>query len=301
MDLPGFKILGRLGESSMTEVWKAYQISLRREVTVKILKEEFAAYAEEVERFCSEAKQTARLKHRRIVQIYDVIRHDGRHVLLMEYVRGPTIESVLKTKKRFTPREAMNIAGCIAEALLYAWGGHRMIHRNLSPRSILLDNSLEPRLAYMGMSLRVDPTRPDEKFRPGVIEGTPYYMSPEQAIASANLDCRTDMYGLGATLYQMITGVVPFGEFGPVDALRCQVKEKLRHPSEFVPRLPDGVSRVLERLMMKSPEHRYADWDDAMQAMRHATKAKIIVRKGSKGGKGTRARKHESTIAAPSK
>jgi eukaryotic-like serine/threonine-protein kinase len=294
MELPGLKILCQLGESSMTEVWKAYQKSLRREVTIKILKDEFAAYEGEVERFCAEAKQTARLKHRRIVQIYDVVRHGGRQMLLMEYVAGPTVERVLKTKKRFASREAMRIAVGVAEALRYAWDGHRMIHRNLSPRSILLDTRLEPRLAYMGMSLRVDPTRPDEKFRPDTIEGTPYYMSPEQAQASPDLDCRTDMYGLGATLYQMITGVVPFGEFDPVDALRCQVKEKLRHPSEFVPRLPDGVSRVLEKLMMKHSKDRYPDWGDAIRAMRQGVKAKIIVRKGSGGARG---RKPESTIA----
>lgn len=111
MELPGLKILGQLGESSMTEVWKAYQQSLRREVTIKILKDEFAAYAGEVDRFCAEAKQTARLKHRRIVQIYDVVQHGGRHMLLMEYVAGPTVERVLKTKKRLAPRDAMRIAG----------------------------------------------------------------------------------------------------------------------------------------------------------------------------------------------
>ena len=291
MDIPGLKVLNRLGESSMTEVWKAYQKSLQRDVTVKVLKEEFAAHEDEVERFCAEAKQTARLKHERIVQIYDVARHEERHFLLMEYVPGPTVEHALNVEGAFKSGHALRIACGVAEALRYAWNAHRMIHRNLSPRSILLDTNGEARLAYMGLSLRVDPTCPDRKFRPGVVEGTPYYMSPEQAMASPDLDCRTDMYSLGATLYQMLTRVVPFGEFSPVDALRCQLKEKLRHPSEFVRGLPDSTSYILEKLMMKDRNDRFPDWDAALKAMRRAVKGKlIVVRKGQR-------QTPESTIA----
>jgi len=290
MDIPGLEILDRLGESSMTEVWKAYQRSLQRAVTVKILKTEFANHADEVERFCAEAKQTACLKHKRIVQIYDVVVHDGRHLLLMEYVPGPTIEEVLRSKRAIASRAAMRIACGVAEALHYAWNDHRMIHRNVTPRAVFLDASREPRLAYTGLSLRVDPLRPDDKFRPGVVEGTPYYMSPEQASASPDLDCRTDMYSLGATLYQMITGAVPFGKFSPRDALRCQVGEKLRHPSEFASRLPDGAAYVIEKLMMKNPADRFPDWDAALKALRQAAKGKLIVMR--------KKRNQQSTIAS---
>ena len=92
MRIPGFVILEPLGESSMTEVWKAYQKSLKREVTLKILKDEFTSQEVEVERFCAEAKQTANLSHERIVQIYNVSHHDGRPYLVMEHVGGPTLE-----------------------------------------------------------------------------------------------------------------------------------------------------------------------------------------------------------------
>ncbi len=123
------------------------------------------------------------------------------------------------------------------------------------------------KLAYAGLSLRVDPLHPDQRFRPGIVEGTPYYMSPEQARSSTSLDFRTDMYALGATLYHMLTGFMPFADFSPVDALRRQISGSLTNPSRIVPDLPDSYCFVVEKMMMKYPDARFESWSVLRRAV----------------------------------
>ncbi len=276
MQIAGFEILEHLGQSVVTDVWLAYQQSLKREVILKMVRPEFASNDSERERFIDEAKTTAQLRHPGIVQIFDVNVHDGLPFLVMEHVPGNTLAQVVEASGRLDPAYALTISTQIAEALRYAWDQHRLIHRNLTPKSILLGEGGEAKLAYMGISLRVDPLHPNVLLQHGMIEGTPHYMAPEQATGCSTQDCRTDMYSLGAVLYHLVTGHIPFNHCDPVDILQMQVNGFLRHPQDIARSVPHALAHLIRTLMMKNPAHRFASWDMALKAMKRKRNAPII-------------------------
>lgn len=280
MDIPGFVVQEKLGESSLTEVWKARQVALARDVTLKLLKPECAADPDEVRLFFDEARSTCRLSHHGIVRIYSVGEHGGLCYVVMEHVAGPTLEQVIAARTRVAPRAAASIALQTAEALAYAWREWRLIHRNVTPRSIMMDADGTAKLAYFGLSLRVDPAQPSRRLEPGMIVGTPNYMSPEQARGEAGLDFRTDMYGLGATLYHAVTGSLPFGDVAPREALHRQIHATLPHPERLCQAIPSCLTYVMQRLMMKDPADRFADWDEAVEILRKAASGTPVMLSG---------------------
>jgi serine/threonine-protein kinase len=288
VEIPGYEIVEKLGRSSMTDVWKAYQSSLERYVTIKVLREEFAADPQEVERFFAEARQTSSIKHPGVLQIFNADEHDGHYYVVMEFVNGPSVDELIQHKGALPPRWSMGVAAQAARALGYAWKRHQLVHRNLTPRSLFPNGKAHTKIAYLGLSLRVAPGDGSVRLRPGMIVGTPYYMSPEQACCSPDLDFRTDMYSLGASLYHMITGRMPFAKYEPVEALRKQVDGQLMHPSRHVEGLPTGMAFVMRKLMMKDPQHRYATWEDAARALEKLAAGKVLVSRGRNG--------HASTV-----
>lgn len=286
-EIPGFRIIKPLGSSRHTDVWLAEQESLARFVTIKVLREAFASDPDEHERFVSEAKKMSVLNHPRIIQIFNVDEYEGTPYLVTEYVSGPSISSVVADEKALRVSDALQIVTDVAEALAFAWERHNCVHCNITPKSIYLDDDdgQQVKLAYMGMSLRVDTLGSGERLSSDEIKGTPYYMAPEQETAPESVDCRTDMYSLGATLYHMITGKIPFGERDPVDAMRRQIEGHIRHPKRYLRDLPPGVVRLMERMLMKDPERRYADWSEALSALRTClTSRTTYLRKGNLEG-----------------
>jgi 2-keto-3-deoxy-L-rhamnonate aldolase RhmA/serine/threonine protein kinase len=286
-EIPGFRIIRQLGSSLHTDVWLAEQESLARFVTIKVLREAFASDPAEHERFVSEAKTMSVLNHPRIIQIFNVGEHEGVPYLVTEYVSGPSIGSIMEGEEAFAVSDAIQIVTDVAEALSFAWEQHNCVHCNITPKCIYLDddNGQQVKLAYLGMSLRVGTLGLGERFRSGEIEGTPYYMAPEQATAPDSVDCRTDIYSLGATLYHMITGKVPFGDRNSVDAMRGQIDGHITHPKRYVRDLPPGGVRLLERMLMKDPERRYADWSETLTALRTCLTSKTTyLRKGNLEG-----------------
>ena len=288
LEILGYEIVEKIGRSSMTDVWKAYQSSLQRYVTPKVLREEFASDPQEIERFFAEARQTSSLKHPGVLQIFDADVHNGRYYVVMEHVRGPSIDELIRDKGALPPKWSMGVAAQTARALGYAWERHQLVHRNLTPRSLFPNGKAHSKIAYLGLSLRVLPGTDNVRLRPGMIVGTPYYMSPEQACCSPDLDCRTDMYSLGASLYHMITGRMPFAKYEPVEALRKQVGGHLAHPSRHAKGLSTGAAFVMRKLMMKDPAHRYSSWEEAARVMEKLSAGKVVVAHGANG--------HDSTI-----
>lgn len=270
MDIPGFTLKEKIGQSSMTEVWEGYQPSLQRTVTLKILRKEFSSVPEEVELFHSEARETARLLHDGIVQLYDAIRLPDCHCLVMEHVTGPTLGHILQNGP-IAPDKAISIIGQVAEALKYAWNSSNLIHRNITPRSIMMDGPVTAKLGYVGQSLRVDPMNPDKRLIPGMIVGTPYYMSPEQAMGSTQFDFRADMYGLGTTLHHMLTGIMPFADLSSQDALKSQIFDEISLPKEFEQHIPPVLLEIYKRLLMKNPNHRFPKWEEVCDCIAEYT------------------------------
>lgn len=279
-EIPGYDYIERMGASCVTDVWKAFQVSVQREVCIKSLRPELCADPVEVERFVDEARNTSSINHPNIVGIYDIFEHDGQYHMVTEYVEGPTLDGHLRRDGALSIRRAFEVAHAMAKALSHVWVRHRLIHRNITPKSVILDSHGNVKLGYVGLSLRVDPARPEALLPEEAIEGTPFYMAPEQASGDQPLSTQTDMYGLGCTLYHAVTGRMPFGTCDPMEAIERQVTGQVPHPRALQPALNAAGAAVIERLMMKKPSDRYADWDAVTDALGVAASGRVVVVKG---------------------
>ena len=269
--IPGFEILEQLQESSKSLIWRARQHSLDRIVMLKLLRPEAAAQPAELARFLLVARTLARLKADGLSQIYDVVSEGERHYIVMEAVDGPTLTDLVGQKGCLPVTQAARIAFTVSEALGQAWDAGRLVHRNLKPTGIRLDSRGVAKIVDFGQAVVAVADHvadPDE----GHIIGTPNFLSPEQCAGEKQLDCRADMYALGAVLYYILTGHMPFSEL-PVEAvIQMQIYGQLPHPHKFRAELPAPACGLIERLTMKHPDDRYATWTEAMGDIQHILK-----------------------------
>ncbi len=199
--------------------------SVDRVVAIKILLVDLAQNKEFIKRFEREAMIAAKLSHNNVVNAIDAGQIDGHYYFVMEYVEGPTIKDYLDKNKVFEEKEALRITLAIAEALKHA-AQKGLIHRDIKPENVILTKDGDVKLADLGLARLTD----DEKWglaEAGMAIGTPYYISPEQVRGQTNIDIRADIYSLGATLYHMVTGKVPYGGDTPNDVMRKHVDPKI--------------------------------------------------------------------------
>jgi serine/threonine protein kinase len=260
--IPGYQVLSKIGKGSMGVVYKAKQMSVDRVVAIKILLDSLAQNKEFIKRFEREAKIAARLSHNNIVNAIDAGEVDGHYYFVMEYVEGDTIKDYLDKHKTFEEKEALRIILATAEALKHAHS-RGLIHRDIKPENIILTRDGGVKLADLGLARITD----DEKWglsEAGMAIGTPYYISPEQVRGQTNIDIRADIYSLGATLYHMVTGRVPYGGETPSEVMRKHVDPKVTMvpPDHLNTNLSGGLGMVVETMMSKNREHRYQSPDD---------------------------------------
>ena len=253
--IPGYKIIGKLGAGAMAVVYKARQLSLNRIVAIKILPKRFSENPEYVERFYKEGQAAGKLNHPNIVQAFDVGEAGGYHYFVMEYVEGRTIADDLAQGKVFPESEALEIIIQVARALEHAHACH-LIHRDVKPKNIMISNSGMVKLADMGLARGMSDMEAAQS-EEGKAYGTPYYIAPEQIRGKIDIDGRADIYGLGATFYNMVTGRVPFMADNSADVMRKHLREKLIPPDHINTSLSAGVSEVIEIMMAKQRENRY--------------------------------------------
>jgi serine/threonine-protein kinase len=262
LTIPGYQILQKLGKGSMGIVYKARQQSVDRVVAIKVLLDSLAQNREFIKRFEREAMIAAKLSHNNVVNAIDAGQIDGHYYFIMEYVEGPTIKDFLDKNKTFDEKEALRITLAITEALKHA-AGRGLIHRDIKPENVILTRQGEVKLADLGLARLTD----DEKWglsEAGMAIGTPYYISPEQVRGQTNIDIRADIYSLGATLYHMVTGKVPYGGESPNEVMRKHVDPNVAivPPDHLNSRLSGGLGMVVETMMAKNREHRYQTPDD---------------------------------------
>ncbi|MGD2110913.1 MAG: serine/threonine-protein kinase, partial [Phycisphaerae bacterium] len=254
--IPGFQILSKIGQGAMAVVFKAKQLSLDRIVAIKVLPKRLSENPEFVERFYREGRAAARLNHPHIVQAYDVGESGGYHYFVMEFIDGQTVYDLLVNGRRVDEKEAVRIILQSAQALAHAHA-QDLIHRDVKPKNLMLNKAGEVKLADMGLAREVGDyvTATAEA---GRAYGTPYYISPEQIRGEINIDARADLYGLGATFYHLVTGKVPFDGSTPSAVMHKHLKDPLVPPDHVNPTLTSGIGEIIEVMMAKSPDDRYA-------------------------------------------
>lgn len=254
--IPGFQILSKIGQGAMAVVFKAKQLSLDRIVAIKVLPKRLSENPEFVERFYREGRAAARLNHPHIVQAYDVGESGGYHYFVMEFIDGQTVYDLLTDGRCVLEAEALRIILQSAEALAHAHA-QDLIHRDVKPKNLMLNKAGEVKLADMGLAREVGDyvTATAEA---GRAYGTPYYISPEQIRGEINIDARADLYGLGATFYHLVTGKVPFDGSTPSAVMHKHLKDPLLPPDHVNPSLTSGIGEIIEVMMAKSADDRYA-------------------------------------------
>jgi len=260
--IPGYKILGKLGAGAMAVVYKAKQLSLNRTVAIKVLPKRFSENPEYVERFYKEGQAAGKLNHNNIVQAFDVGEAGGYHYFVMEYVEGKTIYDDLAAGKIFDEDDALDIIIQVARALNHAHSCG-LIHRDVKPKNIMINTAGVVKLADMGLA-RATTDIEAAQTEAGKAYGTPYYIAPEQIRGKIDIDGRADIYGLGATLYHMLTGRVPFMADDPSDVMRKHLREELIPPDHINTALSAGISEVIEVMMAKRKDDRYKNVEELL-------------------------------------
>jgi serine/threonine-protein kinase len=260
--IPGYKVLGKLGSGAMAVVYKAKQLSLDRTVAVKVLPKKFVQKSDYVERFYKEGRLAAKMNHNNIVQAIDVGEVGGLYYFVMEYVEGKTLYDDLSKGKIFSEKEALDIIIQVASALAHAHS-QGLIHRDVKPKNIMISKDNVVKLADMGLARETSDARA-AKHEQGKAFGTPYYIAPEQIRGEVDIDGRADLYSLGGTLYHMVTGRVPFEATAPAEVMKKHLKEPLVPPDHINTALSAGISEVVEVMMAKDKKDRYATMEEAM-------------------------------------
>lgn len=270
--LPGYKILGKIGQGAMGTVFKARQLSVDRPVAIKVLYPKLSKKTEFVARMMREARAAAKLNDPNIIQAIDAAQAGPYHYFVMEYVEGQSVQSYLNQGKVFQEKAALNVATQIAKALKHAHD-RGLIHRDIKPGNILITADGTAKLADLGL-VRYTAGEETTSTEFGTTLGTPYYISPEQVRAEQDIDGRTDIYSLGATLFHMVTGRPPF-EGRPIVVMHKHLSAKPPPPDIINPRLSNGICEVIEYMMAKKPEERYANADDLLMDLQRVAEGHV--------------------------
>lgn len=277
-----FIILEELGRGGMGIVYLAHQMTLDRAAALKILSDAYAGDAEFVVDFIKEARAAAKLNHPHIVQAYAVGEDEGVFFFAMEHIDGETMKTYLKREGVVPIDFALEVIQQIAEALDYAWKEQRLIHRDIKPDNIMLTKNGRAKLADLGLARvagEIDDADADE------VMGTPQYISPEH-LTGAEMDVRSDIYSLGATLFHLITGRFAFEGRSATEIARKHLEETLESPKTLNPKISDGVCNIIFKMMAKRAEERYQSAEDLVEDLRLVRKGKDVSKSSSSGKAG---------------
>ena len=269
--IPGYRILKKLGSGAMATVFLAKQLSLDRLVAIKVLPKKFSANSKFIERFYKEGRAAAKLNDPNVVAAYDVGQAGEHHYFVMEYVDGETVYDRIVARKRYSEHDAIEVVRQVASALKHAHE-RGFIHRDIKPKNVMTNKAGVVKLADLGLARALSDKEAAEA-ESGRAYGTPYYISPEQIRGQVDIGPPSDIYGLGATFYHMVTGRVPFEGKNPSDVMHRHLKADLTPPDHINARLSAGCASVIEKMMAKDPRDRYESADDLIHDL-------DLVRKG---------------------
>jgi serine/threonine-protein kinase len=251
-----FKLVSKLGEGAMGVVYKAVQISSGREVAIKVLLRKFQEDRKYLERFKREYTNAKRLNHPNIIEFVDAGQapkdQGGYYYFAMEYVDGRTLQEILDQQGYLPEREAVRVGAEIGKALAHAHSLN-IKHRDIKPDNIMIARDGAIKLTDLGLAKE---ELDSSVTQAGMTIGTPHYMSPEQA-RGMELDDRSDIYSLGATLYHLLTGRPPFEGKSAAIVMMKHIEEQLPSPQEINPEISDDICVIIGKMMAKDPNDRY--------------------------------------------
>jgi serine/threonine protein kinase len=282
-EIRGYQIERELGRGGMGAVYLARQLSLDRSVALKIMSKRWATDPVFVARFTREAFAAAQLSHPNIVQIHDIGEVDGSRFFSMEFVNGVSLADVVKKQGKLDPEVAVGYVLQAARGLKHAHD-RGMIHRDVKPDNLLLDDQGLVKVADLGLVKTPATTRTDDRLDgpasssglhtippdmtgAKIALGTPAYMSPEQCRDAASVDHRADIYSLGCTLYVLVTGRPPFEGNTAVELMTKHAYEPIVPPEQIVSRVPKELSAVIQRMMAKHAEDRFANMGEVVRTL----------------------------------
>jgi len=257
ISIPGYRILGPLGQGGMATVYLAVQENFGREVALKLVSQRYRDDESFASRFMREARIVAQMRHSNIVSVFDVGNSDGQLYLSMELLEGGDLKSRIGSGMRET--DAARICISLASALGYAHD-KGFLHRDIKPENVLFRSDGTPVVTDFGIARALEST--DSMTQSGVLVGTPSYMSPEQA-RGEQVDQRTDIYALGVVFFELLTGAVPY-------KATSAVSTALKHVSDPIPQLPEALAHwntFLQRILAKEPAGRYQNCREVISAL----------------------------------
>ena len=263
-----YEIIEKIGNGGMATVYKAMDKVLKRNVAVKILRDEFTTDEEFIKRFDVEAQSAARLTHPNIVSIYDVGVEDNLHYIVMELIQGKTLKEIILEEKGPLPwKWSVNVAIQIASALETA---HRnnIIHRDIKPHNIIITEDGIAKVTDFGIAKAVSNSTITAF---GTTIGSVHYFSPEHARGGFT-DAKSDLYSLGVVLYEMVTGRVPFDADTPVSVALKHMQEKPQEPIEVNPNVPKALNKIIMKALEKDTNYRYQTATEMLDDLRKSLK-----------------------------
>jgi Tfp pilus assembly protein PilF len=261
-----YRIVEQLGSGGMATVYKAYHAALDRFVAIKVMHPAFKGDTNFMARFQREARVVAKLDHPNIVPVYDFSEHAGSPYLVMRFIEGETLKARLNQAQLPLP-EILDVISPVGEALTYAHE-QGVLHRDIKPSNVLLARDGRIFLTDFGLARIVQAG--ESSLTRDALVGTPYYISPEQAIGKSELDARTDIYSFGVVLYELFTGRVPFQSDTPFAVIHDHIYTPLPLPSSVNPNLPPALERVLLKALAKDPDDRHSTADELVAAIEEA-------------------------------
>ena len=253
-DFENYELLGEIGRGGMGVVFKARQRGLDRIVAIKMILASHLAEAEQVERFHAEARVLARVSHPSVVSVIEAGQVHGQHYFVMQYVAGPSLAELVQNGPLDAESAARHVA-TVARAVAHLHG-QGIVHRDLKPSNVLLDEQGRPVVTDFGLVKMLQGG--GQHTRTGAIIGTPSYMAPEQASGRpSDVGPLSDVYSLGAILYELLTGRPPFRETSPLDTLVQVLEGEPVRPRQLNPQIPRKLEKVCLRCLEKTPEERY--------------------------------------------
>lgn len=252
-----YQLLEPLGKGGMAFVYRARDLMLEREVAVKVLREDYSGDPAFQERFRQEAKAAANLSHPNIVTMHDFGLDDGQLFLVMEFVPGTDLKTLIQQHGRFNPEEALPLLIQACAGIGYA---HRagLVHCDVKPQNMLVTPDMRLKVADFGIARALASIHPEEKS--DVVWGSPQYFAPEQAAGAAPSPA-SDVYSLGIILYEMLSGSLPFQASTAVDLARLHLEETAPMLSRNLPGVNPQLDQILQKVLSKEPSQRYRTAD----------------------------------------